>query len=99
MEEKFGSNWDFPVKTCHNRYGGIHSFVRSQLKSEARRRGGYATRCRIDKLSDKGTAIANWIPLRISSCRPGFESRALSSMLLTFMVKFVIYLSYEQQRK
>ena len=45
----------------------------------------------------KGAAIAQWIRLRLPSCWPRFESQVHHlPMLLSFIVKFVLYLSCEK---
>ena len=40
-----------------------------------------------------GAAIAHWICLRIKSCHPGVRVPSTPSMLLSFIVKFVLFLS------
>ena len=48
---------------------------------------GLATDC---TLKMKKLWGAQWICLRLSSCRPGFESQKSPSMLLSLIVKFVL---------
>ena len=46
------------------------------------------------KVSFGGAAIAQWIHLRLSSCRPGFESQAFH--LCFFINSIWLYLSFEK---
>ena len=46
----------------------------------------------------RGATIAQWMCLRLTYCRPRFNSQALST-LLSFIVKFVLYFSIRCEKK
>ena len=50
-------------------------------------------------LAETAVAIVQWIRLRLPSCRPRFDSLSLLSMLLSFIVKFVLYLSLQCEKR
>ena len=42
-----------------------------------------------------GAAIAQWIRLRLPSCRPGFESQAHHLCFFSIYIVQIVYLSFE----
>ena len=46
-----------------------------------------------------GAAIAQWIHLRLPSCRPGFDSQACHQRFFSIIVKFVLYLSMQCEKR